>query len=95
MSGVTAPTPRAPSFQPVREIRPGALGVLTPPQRGLALAIIQAERCGRGGEDLEGLAKPNRFAHNDDSGRVQLSQRMSMLSQWPPTTAVQPRSFNS
>ena len=83
---------------PSREIRAGALGLLTPPQRGLALAIIQADRCGRGGDDLQDLAKPNRFAHDDKHTSAQLSQRVNMLSQFmftpkgTPPSAARPKS---
>ena len=72
--------PQSATAMPTRQIRPGALGLLTPPQRGLALAIIQADRCGRGGDDLEDLAKPNRFAHMDTTTSAQLSQRIGILS---------------
>lgn len=67
----------------VRTSSPASLALLTPTQRGMVLAIMQADRCGRGGEDLENLAKPSRFAHNDPTGSAQLSQRLAMLSQWP------------
>ena len=79
-----------PSMMPKREIRPGALGLLTPPQRGLALAIIQADRCGRGGDDLEDLARPNRFLHTDTTPAAQLTQRVNLLAQWP-TQGAPPR----
>ena len=59
--------------------RPGALSLLTPPQRGLCLAIIQADRCGRGGDDLEVLS--GQF-NADTDGAAQLNTRMSMLSAW-------------
>ena len=45
-----APPPDVPTMTGPR---PGALSLLTPPERGLCLAIMQADRCGRGGEDLE------------------------------------------
>ena len=59
--------------------RPGALSLLTPGQRGLTLAIIQAERCGRGGEDLQVLSG---HFNADKDPAAQLSTRMSMLSPW-------------
>ena len=56
--------------------RPGALSLMTPEQRGLTLAIIQAERNGRGGEDLEILSGQ----YNADSdGAAQLNLRLAML----------------
>ena len=61
--------------------RPGALALLTPQQRGLALAIIQADRCGRGGEDLEVLS--SNF-HADSDAAAQLNTRIAMLSDWAP-----------
>ena len=63
--------------------RPGALLMLTPPERGLTLAIMQADRCGRGGEDLQTLisGEGGRFAHQI-TGHTQLSQRLAMLSQF-------------
>jgi len=82
--------PQPATAMPTRQIRPGALGLLTPPQRGLALAIIQADRCGRGGDDLEDLAKPNRFAHMDTTTSTQLSQRIGMLSHWAPANGSVP-----
>ena len=60
-----------------------SLGLLTPAQRGLVLAIIQADRNGRGGRDLEELAKPLASAHDDVRGSTQLTQRLSILSDWP------------
>ena len=56
--------------------RPGALSLLTPAQRGLCLAIIQADRNGRGGEDLEILS--GQF-NADTDGAVQLNTRLAML----------------
>ena len=61
--------------------RPGALSLLTAAQRGLTLAIIQAERCGRGGEDLEVLS--GNFSADSDAA-VQLNTRINMLSSWAP-----------
>ena len=60
--------------------RPGALLTLTPPERGLSLAIVQAERSGRGGEDLQVLTsgEGGRFSHQI-TGSMQLSQRLAML----------------
>ena len=63
------------------EIRPGALSLLTPPEKGLVLAIIQADRCGRGGDDLEGLSKSCRV-HDDPNASAQLSQRLNLLAAW-------------
>ena len=65
------------------QVRPGALALLTPAQRGLALAIVQADRCGRGGDDLVNLARSSRFMHDDESRKAQLSHRLAMLSSWP------------
>ena len=63
--------------------RPGALMLLTPEQRGLTLAIIQADRCGRGGEDLEILS--GNFDSDNDAA-AQLNMRIAMTSAWekPP-----------
>ena len=60
--------------------KPGALSLMTPEQRGLTLAIIQAERNGRGGEDLEILS--GRFDADTD-GAAQLNMRLAMLEDWP------------
>ena len=57
--------------------KPGALGLLTPAQRGLALAIMQAERCGRGGDDLAVLS--GNYDHS--SADSQLSRRIGLLGQ--------------
>ena len=59
--------------------RPGALSLLTPAQRGLALAIMQADRCGRGGEDLNILG--GTAYGNDGTAAAQLNQRINMVNQ--------------
>ena len=59
--------------------RPGALSLLTPAQRGLTLAIIQADRSGRGGNDLEVLSG---HFHSDSDAKAQLITRVDMLSSW-------------
>ena len=64
------------------DIKPGALALLTPPERGLVLAIIQADRSGRGGGDLEGLSKSSRYPHDDPAASAQLSQRLTLLEEW-------------
>ena len=63
--------------------RPGALMLLTPEQRGLTLAFMQADRCGRGGDDLEILS--GNFDADSDAA-AQLNTRLAMLSAWenPP-----------
>ena len=58
-----------------------SFALLTPAQRGLVLAVIQAERNGRGGKDLEELAKPTGLT-NDVRVSSQLTQRLSILSDW-------------
>ena len=55
----------------------GALGLLNPAARGLTLAIIQAERCGRGGEDLEVLS--GNF-NSDNDAAAQLQMRLQLLT---------------
>lgn len=60
--------------------RPGALSLLTPAQRGLALAIMQADRCGRGGEDLEILGGA-RYSKDGDHASL-LNGRISMLESY-------------
>jgi hypothetical protein len=57
--------------------RPGALTLLTPPQRGLILAIMQAERGGRGGDDLNILS--GNF-NGDTDAAAQLNTRINMLN---------------
>ena len=57
--------------------RPGALSLLTPAERGLTLAIIQADRCGRGGDDLRVLS--GQFNSETDA-MGQLKTRLSMVS---------------
>jgi hypothetical protein len=64
-----------------------SLALLTPAQRGLVLAIIQADRNGRGGRDLEELAKPVASAHDDVRGSIQLTQRLSILEDWQKARA--------
>ena len=56
--------------------RPGALSLMTPAERGLCLAIIQAERCGRGGHDLEILAGKT---NTDSDAKYQLQSRLNLL----------------
>ena len=60
--------------------RPGGLSLLAPAERGLCLAIMQAERCGRGGEDLE-LLGGTKFSTDQDQA-AQLKNRLSLLSKW-------------
>ena len=74
---------------PFQGPRPGALSLLTPAQRGLCLAIIQADRNGRGGEDLALLS--GQF-NGDTDAALQLNTRISMLGNWAPTTRPPPKS---
>ena len=65
--------------------------LLTPEQRGLTLAIIQADRCGRGGEDLEILS--GNFDSDNDAA-AQLNMRIAMTSAWekpPPKSSPKKR----
>ena len=78
MSRPSSPT-TAPELPPFEGPRPGALSLLTPAQRGLALAIMQADRNGRGGADLDILG--SRFSHATDP-TSQLTQRLKMLEKY-------------
>ncbi len=77
MADAAAPPP--PDLPKTFGPRPGALSLLTPPQRGLILAIMQAERCGRGGEDLGVLV--GRF-NTDTDAATQLNTRVNMCESW-------------
>ena len=85
--------PSSPPEPPVSDVelpkhsgpRPGALSLLTPAQRGLTLAIIQADRCGRGGDDLKVLS--SQFNAESDAA-LQLNTRISMAwSSFAPSAA--------
>ena len=65
--------------------RAGALGLLTPAQRGLAIAIMQADRCGRGGDDLTVLS--GNYQHDTDAA-AQLNARIALLDQFQPNSVA-------
>lgn len=82
MSDSNAALPSEPPLELPKSLqpRPGALSLLTPAQRGLALAIMQADRCGRGGEDLEILGGA-RYSKDGDHASL-LNGRISMLQRF-------------
>ena len=73
-------TPASTDVPPMTGPRPGGLSLLAPAERGLCLAIMQADRCGRGGEDLEVLGGTKYSTDRDQA--AQLKNRLSMLTRW-------------
>ena len=79
---------RVPDFPSSSAPRPGALSLLTPAQRGLCLAMIQADRCGRGGDDLAVLS--GKYNTESDAAK-QYALHNDLLSGWTQKTQKTPR----